>query len=221
VHNAAGAAVGVVVSSLLARTGAVRITRHAAAQPVPVAASVSQSGSSVKRRSVDGNGNGGGGNGGEPDPESQSSLSECLLQEQHQQQRPFVLPFKAFCVGFSIATLVLVALAVGKQNIPALQKPLAPGAALYVSRFCTVASRYSLCLRCASTPALHARCHSHLRGANLRRTTESRTNGYPWRSQPSKRAGSLRRAWHGTRCALTMRAWPQTGRKLAVPSLCS
>jgi len=126
VYQNAGAAIGVVVSSLLARTGAVRITRHAAAHPVPVTASVRQPrSSSVKRRSVDGNGGGGGGNGGGPDPESQDSLTAPFLQ---QQQQPVVLPFKAFCVGFSVATLVLVALAVGKQNIPALQKPLAPGA---------------------------------------------------------------------------------------------
>ena len=136
VRHDAGAAIGVVGSSLLARTGAVRITRHASAPPAPVAAAVSQPRSTVKRRSVDGNG-GGGGNGGPPDPESQSSLTQSLLQQpqQQQQQQTFVLPFKAFCVGFSVATLVLVALAVGKQNIPALQKPLAPGAALHVSRF--------------------------------------------------------------------------------------
>ena len=121
----AGAAIGVVVSSLLARTGAVRIKSHASAAPQPVTAGVSQPRSSVKRRSVDGNG-GGGGNGGGAEADSHYSLTESLLLQQQQPQQTFVLPFKAFCVGFSVATLVLVALAVGKQNIPALQNPLAP-----------------------------------------------------------------------------------------------
>ena len=134
----AGAAIGVVVSSLLARTGAVRIKSHASAAPQPVTAGVSQPRSSVKRRSVDGNG-GGGGNGGGAEADSHYSLTESLLLQQQQPQQTFVLPFKAFCVGFSVATLVLVALAVGKQNIPALQNPLAPGAALHVPQRCTCA----------------------------------------------------------------------------------
>ena len=127
----AGAAVGVVASSLLARTGAVRMSRHAAIAALH-APDVSQHYSSAKRRSMGGNGGGNGNGGSIPDEEAQDGLKglqqQSLHQQEVQQQQAFVLPFKAFCIGFSIGTLVLTALAVGKQNIPALQKPLAPGA---------------------------------------------------------------------------------------------
>ena len=57
---------GVVVSSLLARTGAVRMTRHASAPASGI--TPAQTSASGKRRRVDGNG-GGNGNGGSLDDE--------------------------------------------------------------------------------------------------------------------------------------------------------
>jgi hypothetical protein len=131
---------GVVASSLLARTGAVRMTRHVpASQSASAPAQPSVSG---KRRQANGNG-GGNGNGGMSDEEALLSdgrvgkpQQQQQGQQQQRQQQPFVLPFKAFCVCFCVTTLVLTALSIGKQNIAALQKPLPPGVLLPSQTVC-------------------------------------------------------------------------------------
>ena len=132
----AGAAMGVVVGSLLARTGAVRMMRHILV-PIPTSAPA-HAAMSGKRRHTGGNGGGNGsghGNGGVSDEEAptedgaKGQHPQQRRELQHQQQ-PLVLPFKAFCICFCVTTLILTALVIGKQNIPALQKPLPPGVVL-------------------------------------------------------------------------------------------
>ena len=66
---------------------------------------------------------------GRPDEQQQQQQQA----QQQRQQQPSVLPFKAFCICFCMLTLVLTALSIGKQNIPALQKPLPPGTLLATS----------------------------------------------------------------------------------------
>ena len=98
---------GLILASLLTRTGAVRLAHPAATSY----AAVDPEDSAVSAK-------GGGDNGGG---------STTGHEAEHSHGPGLQLPFRAFCALACAGTLVLAALLVGKQNIPALQRRLSAG----------------------------------------------------------------------------------------------